>query len=180
MILCTKVYIGTREIVFDLTPVMMPRETPTKVGLPEFEVWRMLLPGLVERARQSYLHTAECIYSKPEDVRLTNLCDCARGKDLPPDFEACVRAVEVALDVKTSIQSLFYRAALSPLYVPAETSSMTPYKKSAVAPMNDASQCAWCGNKSATLRCSRCRNARYCSKDCQRKHWKSHKPFCSK
>ena len=31
---------------------------------------------------------------------------------------------------------------------------------------------------SASLRCSRCRTALYCSKACQKKHWKVHKNIC--
>lgn len=43
------------------------------------------------------------------------------------------------------------------------------------------SQCAYpdcdSGNK-ADSRCGRCRKAYYCSRRCQRKHWKDHKPSC--
>jgi hypothetical protein len=45
-----------------------------------------------------------------------------------------------------------------------------------------------CGNLSETSElklvkgsshaCSACRTARYCSKECQTKHWKQHKPVC--
>ena len=38
--------------------------------------------------------------------------------------------------------------------------------------------CANC-NKESALICSRCRQARYCSKGCQRAHWKVHKRACS-
>lgn len=38
--------------------------------------------------------------------------------------------------------------------------------------------CAGCEVKPATLLCSRCHCTRYCQKECQRKHWKSHKPEC--
>jgi hypothetical protein len=39
--------------------------------------------------------------------------------------------------------------------------------------------CAGCGNKQGKLRCSRCKVARYCTKECQRKHWKTHKKECN-
>jgi len=42
-----------------------------------------------------------------------------------------------------------------------------------------ASVCHCClSNLSTVLTCSRCKNATYCSKECQRKHWKDHKPRC--
>ena len=51
-----------------------------------------------------------------------------------------------------------------------------------------SSRCFWCNKKAPHekehLRCSRCRAAWYCSKDCQRRHWKAteggHKKCCIK
>jgi hypothetical protein len=37
--------------------------------------------------------------------------------------------------------------------------------------------CDVCGKK-ATQRCSRCKNVWYCSRECQLKQWKAHKPMC--
>lgn len=39
-------------------------------------------------------------------------------------------------------------------------------------------KCAECG-KVATQRCSKCKNAWYCSRDCQLRQWKAHKPICT-
>ena len=38
-------------------------------------------------------------------------------------------------------------------------------------------RCLTC-NKNGILKCGRCKKAYYCSKDCQRKHWKMHKIKC--
>ena len=38
-------------------------------------------------------------------------------------------------------------------------------------------KCVDCG-KPATQRCSKCKNAWYCSRDCQLRQWKSHKALC--
>ena len=38
--------------------------------------------------------------------------------------------------------------------------------------------CEYCKQEGAIFKCSRCSNARYCSKVCQRSAWKSHKPNC--
>ena len=40
-------------------------------------------------------------------------------------------------------------------------------------------QCACCEKfEDKMKRCARCRNVRYCSKDCQVKHWTMHKSLC--
>lgn len=41
----------------------------------------------------------------------------------------------------------------------------------------DDPKCGECG-KPATQRCSRCKNQWYCSRDCQLRQWKGHKPLC--
>lgn len=38
-------------------------------------------------------------------------------------------------------------------------------------------KCAQCGHM-ASQRCSRCKNEWYCSRPCQVKCWKTHKPIC--
>mmetsp|Transcript_11869 Transcript_11869/g.32105 ORF Transcript_11869/g.32105 Transcript_11869/m.32105 type:complete len:94 (+) Transcript_11869:138-419(+) len=41
----------------------------------------------------------------------------------------------------------------------------------------DEPKCELCG-KDAEKRCSRCKTAWYCSRECQLAGWKKHKPFC--
>ena len=59
-------------------------------------------------------------------------------------------------------------------------------KMSGIAVMNeitDRSSCANCGNLGEVGKemavCGRCKNATYCSRDCQLAHWKIHKPRCA-
>ncbi len=39
-------------------------------------------------------------------------------------------------------------------------------------------ECGYCLCKNALMLCSRCKRIHYCSKECQKKHWKIHKPLC--
>ncbi len=40
-------------------------------------------------------------------------------------------------------------------------------------------ECASCGRTvRGTKVCSRCKRVRYCSKDCQRRHWREHRVHC--
>ena len=43
----------------------------------------------------------------------------------------------------------------------------------------DQNKCSSCGTYSENLmKCSRCRSAQYCNRECQKKHWSSHKTVC--
>eukprot|EP00095_Tigriopus_kingsejongensis_P009988 maker-scaffold17_size721972-snap-gene-6.28 protein:Tk09988 transcript:maker-scaffold17_size721972-snap-gene-6.28-mRNA-1 annotation:"zinc finger mynd domain-containing protein 10" len=44
----------------------------------------------------------------------------------------------------------------------------------------DTKACVLCNASPAKNRCSRCHSDRYCSRDCQLKHWPKHKHSCSK
>ena len=48
--------------------------------------------------------------------------------------------------------------------------------------MNDAGGCSYCGQQnvlSGLLKCGRCKSEFYCSKVCQKQHWKKgHKERC--
>lgn len=154
------------------------RET-SKVESSEMELWTTLLPTAVERARQSYAHASDCSYSRPNGVGGTTICGCGRGKDLPPDFTNCMRSVEAMIDGKVEIQPLFYRAAFSPLYALPEVNPTVQMTRPGVDNLSAPARCANCGSVGPTKRCSRCQSASYCSKDCQRQHWKSHKSVCN-
>lgn len=44
--------------------------------------------------------------------------------------------------------------------------------------MDERAVCGHCHAAGATLRCSVCREQKYCSTECQSGHWKKHKPQC--
>lgn len=39
--------------------------------------------------------------------------------------------------------------------------------------------CACCGGPCPANRCGKCKKVHYCNEECQRRHWKQHKPECS-
>ncbi|CBN79557.1 conserved unknown protein [Ectocarpus siliculosus] len=139
----------------------------------EVALWGSLLPAAVERARQTYAHTADCIYSTPGYSGRT-LCSCGMGKDLPPGFVESMRSAKAPGLVP--LHTCFHRAALSPLF-PAHEKLSTQFPASGTA-ADGSRKCAQCGKSGKPLQCSRCRKVAYCSKECQRRDWKSHKPSC--
>ncbi len=47
-----------------------------------------------------------------------------------------------------------------------------------MAKFDPRTMCAWCSKTSSSV-CTRCKESKYCSKDCQKKHWKAgHKSVC--
>jgi len=47
-----------------------------------------------------------------------------------------------------------------------------------VSPRSTSFKCSNCSKDDAEQRCSRCTAVKYCSKECQKEHWNSHKVFC--
>ncbi|KAL3789205.1 hypothetical protein HJC23_002790 [Cyclotella cryptica] len=43
---------------------------------------------------------------------------------------------------------------------------------------NSSFTCSACGSPAATSKCTKCRCARYCNRECQRSHWPYHKSHC--
>ena len=54
---------------------------------------------------------------------------------------------------------------------------MKLYSDDVLEEFMDDPKCEECGDP-ATQRCSKCKSAWYCSRDCQLRQWKKHKPIC--
>ncbi|OSX63103.1 hypothetical protein POSPLADRAFT_1181158 [Postia placenta MAD-698-R-SB12] len=133
------------------------------------KLWKQLLPALAERCRYSWQHTDKCEYRKKGTIPLSEesdedpLCSCGRGKDV-----ACMNRNEVWRPFAPHVT----RIALSPLFAVSylETVGRQP----------SAHRCFVCrGNgKPKIMACGRCNKVRYCSKACQKNHWREHKTQC--
>lgn len=81
------------------------------------------------------------------------------------------------------IDHLFTRAVVYPLYphrdVITGTSGPVVMPQYSTQPLKDRDKCSCCGRNSVDLKkCSRCHSVQYCGRDCQKKHWSTHKPDC--
>ena len=61
-----------------------------------------------------------------------------------------------------------------------DTATHTPLQPLPTEPSTmTQDECSFCKRKSDTMKkCTRCGEAQYCGKECQRKHWKDHKAVC--
>ena len=96
--------------------------------------------------------------------------------------------------VKQNIQQYFTRAVVYPLYashsmvglgtmgMPKSFDQLADSvlcNMTARKPSADQNKCSFCGNYSGVLKkCSRCHSVQYCNRECQKKHWSSHKAVC--
>ncbi|KAJ7701883.1 hypothetical protein B0H17DRAFT_1004789 [Mycena rosella] len=134
----------------------------------EMRAWKQLLPAFAERCR-SWKHTNHCEYAAQTKVPLSDdmhfdpLCSCGRGKN-----SEGMKKVELW----SKFAPLVTQIAMSPLFA---VSYLEP-----VARDLEAGKCCVCRGrgKPKMMKCSRCQKVRYCSKDCQRKNWESHKAKC--
>ncbi|KAJ6567596.1 hypothetical protein DFH09DRAFT_1468983 [Mycena vulgaris] len=138
------------------------------VSKVELNAWKKLLPALVERCR-SWKHKETCEYIVQGKIPLSDeierdpLCGCGRGKDVEG-------MNKVALWAK--LAPFAVRIAFSPLF------AVSYLEKVGRDPA--AGRCFVCRGKGKPkmMKCTACGKVRYCSKDCQRKDWKAHKPKC--
>ncbi|KAG1750547.1 ankyrin repeat-containing domain protein [Suillus paluster] len=71
--------------------------------------------------------------------------------------------------------------ALCVVFGPQVTAAVRRWerKRSGEKALLEEKECEYCKKKGSGLKqCGRCHTVRYCSSDCQRMHWKTHKPLC--
>jgi hypothetical protein len=161
----------------------------------ETKLWKLLLPALAERCRTwKHLPTCEYLlrgipaYMEGLGFEASPLCSCGKGKDL---------GTFGTRSEWKDFHSEATRIALSPLFYSSFIKIPTTGKKADVEKANIGSsslkppasetsqsltQCANCSGpgQPSLLSCSSCKQTRYCSRTCQKSHWKTHKLHCLK
>lgn len=153
--------------------------TPNEYWISDRDMnfWRSVLPALAERCRD-WEHTPQCEYLGSERQEpLGSLCSCGHGK-IAEDFPESWK--RDASDVT--------RIAISPLFplpyiestqspAPQTTEISNSVNENTDPAMDKKPRCRVC-QKQPAKSCARCRDAAYCSRECQVKDWKEHKKHC--
>lgn len=147
-----------------------------RVNDDELQIWKQMLPSFVECCRE-WQHRPSCEYVSLARIPLSlkngesPICSCGNGK-LPK---------EMSSDLPGIISKLAVRAAISPTFAFSLVGYDSSYWGESATEKKGGS-CGSCGKGGAdgvSLRkCSRCKEASYCSAACQRQDWKSHKTTC--
>lgn len=164
---------ATNALLSELAPLLSELATVevTCVAYVSTEVlraWKLLLPVLAERCRRSWQHGEQCEYRAQKQIPLSlerhsdPLCSCGRGKE-----------TEDVREIKNWAPFLPHstRIALSPLF-------SVPYDRDMLKDPHES--CCGCGGEGRPklLLCSGCKVANYCSRECQKENWKSHRLAC--
>lgn len=150
--------------------------------------WRRLIPVLAERCR-TWQHSDTCEYlTKGIPIDLDSfisspLCGCGRGKDL---------GSFAIVSEWTILRKYATRVAIGPLFgFSSNTAASIKEKMDAVrdsilgsrsaskssSSIEECAQCAAPGTPGLQA-CSVCKKVKYCSRGCQKSHWKIHKLYC--
>lgn len=147
----------------------------------ELELWKNMLPAYVERCR-TWQHKTTCEYKSAGSIPVSTafgtspICSCGNGK-LDKTSVTGITRWELAFPHAV-------RAAISPLYGVPFVENL--YDDKFIRDMSKkagAEACEVCAATKAKsggvlLKCSGCHIAKYCSAECQKVHWKVHRPQC--
>lgn len=162
----------------------MGRGVQVTANEAEFNMWKQVLPSCVERCRTDWSHRGDCEYRAAGKIPLTDqddaaqfLCSCGQGV-FPDDFT--LADVPGWLSVARKYST---RAAISPAFWAPFVDDLYTPPTGGVAASPPSGGCNVCGltqkmDGNKLMNCGNCRLVKYCSVQCQKKDWKSHKPVC--
>ncbi|KAF8595868.1 hypothetical protein BDV93DRAFT_528382 [Ceratobasidium sp. AG-I] len=146
----------------------------------EMILWkRILLPVFTERCR-TWSHMPNCEYASrgtvPHSLEAdeSQICSCGVGIGFAgPEWPSLWKDL-LSHATRAAISTIFPVPYLELVAGPAING------QSGNLPQSDPAITCWeCGNVGGKLMaCGKCKTARYCSTECQKKNWKKHKPNC--
>lgn len=150
----------------------------------EVPLWKNLLPAIVERGR-TWPHKPDCRYKSKGVIPLSDkidedpLCQCGRGIGFDePDWGVPAWKVFLPYATRVVLSPLFGVPYLEVVGGPASRTHDQQVPISWGQPPDVCWQCGGIGRP--LLMCTKCKKARYCSKDCQNVDWKEHKQNCKR
>ena len=158
----------------------------------ETKLWKLFLPALAERCR-TWKHLPTCEYlfqgipASMEDLEFeaSPLCSCGKGMDLgtfgtrPEWKEFHSEATRIALSPLFSFSFINIPPPMKADVKNANIDSLESLSSEASQSLTQCANCCGPGQPSL-LSCSACKQTKYCSRTCQKSHWKTHKLRCSK
>ena len=158
----------------------------------EMRWWHLNLPAMAERCR-NYPHLESCEYTTSTGA--ASPCGCGKGKTVGSsprlqgwsDQAAAAEATRIVISPIFAVPYLEDTRGLGKYLSEALSNddlekqqrfleSMRPITDEVVMQLGRGT-CVAC-YKPSTKKCGRCNLARYCSRECQAEHWKSHKKSC--
>jgi hypothetical protein len=146
----------------------------------ELNLWKSILPALAERCR-TWEHLPTCEYAAKKRIPLNIkkgepvLCSCGNGhfpeNYLPiPEWDSA-KAYATRVAISPVSGSGFVEEIVDPGMVAGDGSGQ------------EKESCRACGRGEAKeggklLMCTRCKKVKYCSKECQKGDWKTHRMEC--
>lgn len=169
-------------IMSKLLPALhdITRSGVTKINTlaDEIRAWKLLLPSLSERCR-TWKHTDACEYrmkgvpASLDGTEQSPLCSCGKGKNLG-QFGTVAEWAPFHEEAT--------RIAIGPLFTFSFLEETVKSLMDSAGPesVQWKSQCATCARpgRPKLRACAACLKTRYCSRECQKAHWKTHKADC--
>jgi hypothetical protein len=159
----------------------------------EAKLWKHLLPALAERCR-TWKHLPTCEYLRQgipanmegSEFEASPLCSCGKGKDLGTfgtrqewkEFHS--EATRIALSPLFS--SSFLKIPRQEAGVENANIGSFPFNNSRLSEESESlTQCANCGGpgQPSLISCKVCKQTKYCSAICRKRHRKTHKSVCT-
>ncbi|KAK4446508.1 MYND finger [Podospora aff. communis PSN243] len=145
----------------------------------ELNLWKTALPAFAERCRTwEHLPTCEYVKEKRIPLNIKNgqpvLCSCGTGHF--PENYSPLPDWDLAKKYAT-------RVAISPVSCSAFVEDIVD--PALVGATGEKEECRACGRGEAKesggklLMCTRCKKVKYCSKECQKGDWKTHRMECA-